>query len=87
MRRTAPVLLILLLLAGSPGLALTPRTSSASRSLSPRDIVDVAPNTRHHFAWYRDGTVSSGVSDHLDRYRKRYIYKVPNLPGHPLSDS
>jgi hypothetical protein len=47
--------------------------------VSPRDIVDVgvAPDTRHHFAWYRDGTVSSGVSDHLDRYRKRYSYKVP----------
>ena len=47
--------------------------------VSPRDIVDVgvAPDTRHHFAWYRDGTVSSGVSDHLDRHRKRYSYKVP----------
>ena len=47
--------------------------------VSPRDVVDVgvAPDTRHHFAWYRDGTVSSGVSDHLDRLRKRYVYKVP----------
>ena len=37
----------------------------------------IAPDTGHVFTWYRDGTVSSGVSDHLDRHRKIYQYVLP----------
>ncbi|MGB7291658.1 MAG: hypothetical protein WBD99_05765 [Thermodesulfobacteriota bacterium] len=47
--------------------------------IKPQDIVGTgcAPDTRHHYAWYKNRTVSSGVSDHLDRYRKPYSYILP----------
>lgn len=37
----------------------------------------IAPDTGHVHAWYKDGTTSSGTSDHLDRHRKSYRYTLP----------
>lgn len=50
----------------------------AARGETPGHIVGMgcAPNTAYHYAWYRDGTVSAGSSDHLDRHRKRYTFQV-----------
>jgi hypothetical protein len=47
--------------------------------MSPRDIVGMAitENTGHTYAWYRDGTVSSGTSSDLSRHRRRYRYILP----------
>jgi hypothetical protein len=44
-----------------------------------REIVGMgcAPDTGHHYAWYADGDVSSGVSDQLDRHRSLYRYRMP----------
>ncbi len=47
--------------------------------ISPTDIkgMGCAPDTRYHYGWYNDNTVSAGSSDNLDRYRKRYNYTLP----------
>jgi hypothetical protein len=38
----------------------------------------------HVYAWYSDGTVSSGTSSDLDAYRSRYSY---SLPGNKSADA
>lgn len=53
---------------------------------TPRDIVAMAIDCSddHVFAWYKDGTVSSGTSTNLDVYRKLYRYALPT--GKTTSD-
>jgi len=41
--------------------------------------IGIAGSNDHVYVWYGDGTVSSGTSSDLDRYRKRYGYSLP--PG------
>jgi hypothetical protein len=51
----------------------------------PRDIVGAAISRDDHvYVWYRDGTVSGGTSDDLDRYRAPYAYTLP--PGRGPGD-
>jgi hypothetical protein len=38
----------------------------------------IACSNDHVYVWYRDGTVTSGTSDHLDQYRSAYHYSTPS---------
>jgi hypothetical protein len=52
---------------------------------SPRDIVGMGiAGDDHVYAWYRDGTVSSGTSTDLDRYRPPSRYSL--APGRSPAD-
>lgn len=45
---------------------------------TPNDIVAmaIAGSDDHVYAWYKDGTVSSGTSTNLEAYRKPYRYEI-----------
>ena len=51
-----------------------------SHALKPRAIVGIgiAQDTGHVYAWYKNGTVSSGTSDDLAKYKRPYNYVLPN---------
>ena len=51
----------------------------------PGDIIGIGiAGNDHVYAWYRDGTVSSGTSTQLDKYRTPYRYALP--PGKTPDD-
>ena len=37
--------------------------------------VAIAGSNDHTYVWYKDGTVSSGSTDDLDRYRQVYTFR------------
>lgn len=53
---------------------------------APRNILGFALDgeNNYNFVWFRDGRVSAGTSDDLDKFRSPYRYSLP--PGYSPND-